>query len=89
MRLDAYLRNTGLIPSRSVAKQACDRGLVQLNGRQAKAAAEVRVGDRIVLRVGMKVTEHEVLQLPERPVPRPERELYARLVSSQRLELEL
>ena len=84
MRLDLFLKNTGLIVRRAVAKRACDEGLVEVNGKSAKASHPTREGDRIVLRVRTRVTEHEVLRLPARAVPKPEREEYVRLVSSER-----
>ncbi|MYF92790.1 MAG: RNA-binding S4 domain-containing protein, partial [Gemmatimonadetes bacterium] len=37
MRLDIFLKNTGLIKQRSEAKRACDAGQVQIGGRQVKA----------------------------------------------------
>ncbi|HNU98293.1 MAG TPA: S4 domain-containing protein, partial [Candidatus Syntrophosphaera thermopropionivorans] len=36
-----------LTKSRSIAKIACDKGLVSLNGKTAKASAEVKEGDII------------------------------------------
>ncbi len=38
-----------LTKSRSIAKIACDKGLVSLNGKTAKASAEVKEGDIIQL----------------------------------------
>ena len=87
MRLDLFLKNTGMIPRRPVAQRACDEGLVEVNGKVSKAAAPVRVGDRITLRVGMKVTEHEVLDLPSKAVAKAQRGDYAKLVSSEAVEV--
>lgn len=88
MRLDLFLRNSGLIPRRPVAKRACDEGLVEINGKAAKASAQVRVGQRITLRLGMKITEHDVLALPQRPVAKSQRDDYARLISTERVDLD-
>lgn len=88
VRVDLYLKNTGLAPRRSVAKEACEAGLVLVNGKVAKPASEVRVGDRLELRLGMRVAEYEVLGLAERPVSRALREQYARCVRSERIETE-
>jgi ribosomal 50S subunit-recycling heat shock protein len=89
MRLDAYLRATGVITRRTLGKRAADEGLIEINGKPAKASGEVRVGDRLTLRVGMKVEVYEVLQLAQRPVPRQDRGDYAKLVSSEKVELDL
>jgi ribosomal 50S subunit-recycling heat shock protein len=89
MRLDKYLQTTGLVPRRGRAKQACDAGLVEMDGQPAKPSAEVRVGQRITLKLGMRISVYEVLRLAERPVARDRRDEYRRLVSEERVELEL
>ncbi len=88
MRLDAFLKNSGLIARRPVAKRACDEHLVELGGRPAKAAAPVSVGVQITLRIGMRVTRHEVLALPAHPVSRASRDEYVRLISTELVELD-
>jgi len=87
MRLDLFLKNTGMIPRRPVAQRACEEGLVEINGKVSKAAAPVRVGDRITLRIGMKITQHEVLDIPNRAVSKAQRADYAELVSSEAVEV--
>ena len=42
MRLDKYLKVSRLIKRRTVANEACDAGRVMINGKTAKAGAEVR-----------------------------------------------
>ena len=42
MRLDKYLKVSRLVRRRTVANEACDAGRVTLNGKTAKASAEVR-----------------------------------------------
>ena len=51
MRIDMLLNQLCLTKSRSIAKTACDKGLVTLNGKPAKASAEVREGDIIQLKL--------------------------------------
>jgi ribosomal 50S subunit-recycling heat shock protein len=89
MRLDLFLKNTGLIPRRSVAQEACDAGLVEINGKPAKASAKVSVGDEITSRIGMKVTVHRVLDIPARAVAKAMRTDYVELTSTERVEMEL
>lgn len=89
MRLDKYLVNTGLVTRRERAKQAADAGLVEVDGKRSKPASEVRVGQKITLRLGLKVTEWEVLGLPERPVAREKRDEYRKLLREERVEVEL
>ena len=47
MRLDKYLKVSRLIKRRSVANEACDGDRILVNGRQAKAGYQVKVGDVI------------------------------------------
>lgn len=49
MRVDLALKRLLLVRSRSEGKEACDVGAVTVNGVRAKASAEVRTGDRIVI----------------------------------------
>ena len=45
MRLDKFLKVSRLIKRRSVAADACGAARVLLNGKEAKPAKEVKVGD--------------------------------------------
>ena len=65
MRLDKYLKVTRLIKRRTVANEACDAGRVQINGKPAKASAEVKVGDKITIGFGNKDVSVEVLDIQE------------------------
>ncbi len=65
MRLDKYLKVSRIIKRRSVANEACDTGHVMLNGKEAKAGAEVRVGDIISVRYGERLTQYAVVTLSE------------------------
>lgn len=50
MRLDKFLWCVRLFKTRSLATDALKRGQAMLNGRVAKASAEVKVGDAFALR---------------------------------------
>jgi ribosomal 50S subunit-recycling heat shock protein len=86
MRIDKFLQLSGVIPRRTRAQEACSRGYVELNGRPAKPAAPVAIGDRIMVRLGRRQSVYEVLMLPNRPVPKAGRQEAARLVESQVVE---
>ena len=49
MRLDKYLKVARLIKRRTVANDACDGDRVTVNGREAKASYQVKVGDVIAV----------------------------------------
>lgn len=65
MRLDKYLKVSRLIKRRTVANEACDAGRVSVNGKPAKASAEVKVGDIITIGFGNKEVKVEVLSVQE------------------------
>ena len=65
MRLDKYLKVSRLIKRRTVANEACDSGLVQVNGRPVKASYDVKVGDVIALQFGARTVQVEVLSVQE------------------------
>jgi len=65
MRLDKYLKVSRLIKRRTVANEACDGGRVMINGRVAKASAEVKQGDIIEIGFGNKAVKVEVTEIKE------------------------
>ena len=54
-----------LIKRRTVANEACDNGLVTVNGKPARASYEVKEGDQITLRFGVRTVTVEVLSVQE------------------------
>lgn len=65
MRLDKFLKISRIIKRRTLAKEACDSGRVSINGKIAKAGAEVKEGDIIELRLASRTFSYEVLSLKE------------------------
>ena len=65
MRLDKYLKVSRLIKWRTVANEACDNGLVTVNGKVQRASYDVKVGDEISLRFGQRTLTVEVLSVQE------------------------
>ena len=63
--MDKYLKVSRLIKRRTVANEACDGGRVTINGRVAKASAEVRQGDVIAISFGNREVKGEVLDVQE------------------------
>lgn len=61
MRIDKYLKLTRLIKRRTVAKELLDRGLFKINDKIAKPSSEVEIGDHILLVLGRRILEIEVL----------------------------
>ncbi|MDR3119777.1 MAG: RNA-binding S4 domain-containing protein [Clostridiales bacterium] len=76
MRLDKYLKVSRLIKRRTLANEACDSERVKLNGKVAKAGAEVKEGDVVEIRFGANTTVVEVLSVSEHASKDAARELY-------------
>lgn len=67
MRLDKFLKASRLVKRRTVAKELCDAGRMDVNGRVAKAGTEMHVGDELTIRYGQRVTVVRVRQLVDNP----------------------
>lgn len=65
MRLDKYLKVSRLIKRRTVANEACDAGRVLLNGKAAKASAEVKPDDIIEIGFGTRTVKVQVVAVEE------------------------
>jgi len=65
MRLDKYLKNSRIIKRRTVAKDACEQGRVEVNGKIAKPGLELKTGDVIQVTFGSNVLRVRVLAMPE------------------------
>ena len=76
MRLDKYLKVSRLIKRRTVANEACDAGRVLINGKTAKASANVKAGDVIEIQFGTRAVKVEVLDVQETIRKDEAKELY-------------
>ncbi|MBQ7433408.1 MAG: RNA-binding S4 domain-containing protein [Lachnospiraceae bacterium] len=65
MRLDKYLKVSRLIKRRTVANEACDAGRVMINGKVAKASAEVKPGDCLTIQFGTRTVTVEIVSVEE------------------------
>lgn len=65
MRLDKYLKVSRLIKRRTVANDACDGERIVVNGKQAKASYQVKIGDVIEIQFGQRTVKVEVLSVSE------------------------
>ncbi|MEA3474945.1 MAG: S4 domain-containing protein [Candidatus Cloacimonadota bacterium] len=92
MRIDILLNKLCIVKHRSIAKKACDKGLVQINGMNVKASKSVKVGD--IIRVSLYpsklpdeigetnefIMEFEVTQIPEGNINKSDINNYYHLV---------
>lgn len=73
IRVDRWLWAVRIYKTRSQATDGCQGGHVRVNGRPAKPATPVRVGDRVTARVGRERVL-EVTALIDKRVGAPEAE---------------
>ena len=65
MRLDKFLKVSRLIKRRTVANEACDSQRISVNGKNAKASYDVKIGDEITVAFGTKSVIVRVLEIKE------------------------
>jgi ribosomal 50S subunit-recycling heat shock protein len=87
MRLDKYLKVSRLIKRRTLAKEIADQGRVLVNGTQAKASSNVKVGDELSVRFGQKVMRVKVERLLDTTKKEEASSLYS-VISEERLKEE-
>lgn len=76
MRLDKYLKVSRIIKRRTVAKEACEKGMVEINGKVAKSSSEVKVGDVLKLTFGEKSVCYRITNIKEHVLKDEAKELY-------------
>lgn len=67
MRLDIFLKQSRLVPRRTLAQEMCEAGAVKVNGHRAKSAHVVRQSDQISIRQRGRITQVRVLSVPLKP----------------------
>ena len=82
MRIDKFLNSVNLTKRRSIAQDMLKNGVVELNGKVAKASKDVAVGDRITLNYLNGSKSYEVLAIPTtKSTPKSEQDKYIKGVS--------
>jgi len=76
MRLDNFVSDLGIIKRRTVAKEMADGGRIKVNGKRAKPAQKVKIGDEIEI-TGKQHIKIKVLKIPSgKSVPKDARPEY-------------
>lgn len=76
MRLDKFLKVSRVIKRRTLAKEVCDRGQVEVNGRPAKAGADIKPGDMVRINFGSRKVVLEVVSVKDNIAAKSAAELY-------------
>lgn len=80
MRIDKFLKNSRIIKRRTVAKEACEKGRIMVNGKAVKPGAEVQIEDVIEIVFGDKTMKVVVEQLTEHVKKEDAQAMYRMLV---------
>ena len=88
LRLDKYLKVSRIIKRRTIANEACDAGKVEVNGKPVRASYDVKIGDKILVKLGSKVMEVEVLSLNEHTRKEEACEMYNEIKNSSKPKYE-
>ena len=64
MRIDQILNKLCLIKTRSIANQACHKGLIEINNQIAKASSTVKENDIVSIKLNGYHTSIKITQVP-------------------------
>lgn len=76
MRIDKFLKNSRLIKRRTLAREACEKERVKINGKIAKPGSQVKVGDIIEIQFGNSNVKVEVVSVAEHVSKKDSKEMY-------------
>ncbi|TDW20195.1 ribosomal 50S subunit-recycling heat shock protein [Breznakia blatticola] len=86
MRLDKYLKVARILKRRSVSKELADKERVMVNGRRAKPATNVEIGDTITIQFGNRELTVKVLDTPKQ-VSKNDATLMFEVIEEKRIEI--
>ncbi len=73
LRIDLFLKRTGLCKRRSVARKLCDTERVKLNGAKVRASSRVKLGDIIEIGGAGREKKIKILWIPAMVLPKTDR----------------
>ena len=65
MRIDKFLKVSRILKRRTLAQQACEKGKVIINGREAKPAKQIKAGDEVELQFTGGTGKFRILNINE------------------------
>ena len=72
MRFDSFLKISRIVKRRPLAKEMCDKKLVQMNGQVAKASKDVEEGDTITVKFSNRTLTVRVEHIPQPAISKKE-----------------
>ena len=86
MRVDQLLKKLLLIKSRSIAKKACDYGLVKINGKVCKASSNVNENDTIEFELYSIKTLVKITKIPKGNVSKKNATDYYEIIYRKKID---
>lgn len=65
MRIDKFLKVSRILKRRTVAQEACGEDKVLINGKPAKPAAKIKIGDEVEILYASGSLKFRILQIKE------------------------
>jgi len=87
MRLDKYLKISLIFKTRSGSEKYFENDGILLNGKTAKQAAAVKIGDIITIKSPDKITEYRILDIQEKNVSKQTAKTMYEIVKEEKVEL--
>ena len=87
MRVDKLLSKLCLVKTRSIAKNACDKKLVKINGKTAKASAMIIDNDIIDYELYGYYNKIKIIEVPKRNVSKAKAPEFYEILDRGKLEL--
>ncbi|MDD4686549.1 MAG: S4 domain-containing protein [Candidatus Cloacimonetes bacterium] len=85
MRIDLLLNKLCFTKTRSIAKNACDKGLISVNGKVAKASILVKETDVVEMRLYGFLHEFRIKEVPDGNVAKKDAGNYYELLRREPL----
>ena len=65
MRLDKYLKVSRIIKRRTVAKEVCESGRININDKVAKPSTKIKEGDIIEITFANRILKAQIVNIAE------------------------
>jgi ribosomal 50S subunit-recycling heat shock protein len=86
MRIDLLMNKLCLTKTRSIAKNACDKGLMKVNGKTAKASEIIKPEDIVEMRLYGYMHRFRIISVPTGNVAKKDAGDYYELLAREPLE---
>lgn len=76
MRLDKYLKVSRIIKRRTVAKEVCESGRININDKVAKPSTKIKEGDIIEITFANRILKAQIVNIAEHVIKEDAKEMY-------------